>query len=196
MRIDGMSVSDAGVMDIPSGHTLPTKHEQGNIFLLVSDSTSRPTLYASNGTTWNPAIASTDDLQNGVVRHYLVASDLLPADWAATTGITRILNKPSTYIKKHTTTATGTLSITWPTGRFAVAPIVTLQTIVPSISGSQDATHVYTANVLTCTTTGMTAKVTRSLIGSVGVLLGGNILISEPATVAVDIMVTATSPTD
>lgn len=118
------------------------------------------------------------------------------SDWSATTGLGVILNKPAIpvlparYAKRLTTAADGTLTVTWPTGRFTGVPVATAAAIINASD------YVYRAQILTCDATGMTLRVTRSAVANQTIVVGGLIKLNETLTAAVDVMVTAQVATD
>lgn len=177
MRAEGLTLATNGAIDIPSGVALPSKHEEGNMFLFTR-ALGRPTLFVSDGNKWWPAIASADEIDAGAVNKFVTQ---LP---------------PATYRKRHTTDSGGMLTVTWPTGRFSTSPIVNVQIMIPAINGVLDATHMYVANIDSCTAQGMTLRVRRALVGSTMIILGGATTIFEKVTVPIDVHITASASTD
>ncbi len=175
MRVEGLQIATDGAIDIPSGTILPTKHEEGNMFLFMRHS-GRPTLFVSDGDKWWPAISSADEIDEG--------------------NTNKFLSKALGYRNRHTTSASGMLTVTWPAGRFTKPPIVNIQVMVPTINGVFDTTHMYVANIDSCTATGMTMRVRRALVGSTSILLGGSTTIFEQATVPIDVHITASPSTE
>lgn len=118
------------------------------------------------------------------------------SDWNATSGLGVILNKPSIptlsarYAKRHTTAADGTLTITWPAGRFTGVPVATAAAIINASD------YVYRAQILTCDAAGMTLRVTRSAVANQTIVVGGLVKLNESLTVPIDVMITAQVASD
>jgi hypothetical protein len=118
------------------------------------------------------------------------------SDWNATSGLGVILNKPTIptlsarYAKRHTTAADGTLTISWPTGRFTGIPVATAAAIINASD------YVYRAQILTCDATGMTLRVTRSAVANQTIVVGGLVRLNESLTVPIDVMITAQVASD
>lgn len=97
---------------------------------------------------------------------------------------------PARYAKLHTTTADGTLTINFPAGRFTSAPVPTAAAIV------NDPGYVYRAQILTCSATQLTLRITRSQIANVNIVLGGLVKLNESLTSAVQVSVKAEVSSD
>lgn len=147
-----------------------------------ADLTGKPSLFSGSYT----------DLTNKPT----IPASQVQSDWSATTGLGVILNKPAIpvlparYAKRLTTAADGTLTVTWPTGRFTGVPVTTAAAIINASD------YVYRAQILTCDATGMTLRVTRSAVANQTIVVGGLVKLNETLTAAVDVMVTAQVATD
>lgn len=79
MKFHGLtSANDDGVIDVPSGNTLPTSHSEGNLFVTTSGT---PALHFSDGTSWRavPPTQSDSVITSGTTAYSKMDVDYTPS---------------------------------------------------------------------------------------------------------------------
>lgn len=140
---------------------------------------------------WNATAGVTRVLNKPVI-----PAAQVQADWNASTGLGVILNKPTIptlparYAKRHTTDATGLVTITFPTGRFTVAPEVSAQVV------NSDTAYVYVADVISVSATTLVVQVYRITMATFTLLGLTAITVASKPTTVQSVSITAQVATD
>lgn len=113
MRFEGFEASAGSVMDVPSGTTLPTKHDEGNLFFLTGAVSA---LYVALPTGWQKVITGAD-----MISAPLTGFSTSNVAITATDTIISALGKIQGQFTNHSTAAAGHAVATATTNGFMSA---------------------------------------------------------------------------
>lgn len=133
MRFDGFEARAGSVMDVPSGTTLPTKFDEGNLFFLTGSTSA---LYVALATGWQKVITGSD-----IISTPLTGFSTSNVAITATDTVVSALGKIQGQFTSHATgTTTHAVATTTTNGFMSASDKVALGGHLNSTSGHPTAT--------------------------------------------------------